>query len=197
MLWRCISPVILIFLLYLRVINPYKLRLFSFLTCLLKKGKVDSMPSQTQRPTPPSPKSAIWHMARVFERHCGQELGTSHMCDNRYVNVLDYKFIPSFQTSDVGEAFRPVVSPRIVTAAYGISWLYLAGSVYLPLSCVTRPDTVCSDVSYEAYKARRQGPSPLEAAHFSEPTRLGMVAVKRAVFQSIASMSVFLITANL
>jgi hypothetical protein len=48
----------------------------------------------------------------------------------------------------------------------------------------------CSDVSYEAYKARRRGPSPLEAAHFSEPTRVGMVAVKRAVFQSIASMSV-------
>jgi len=75
-------------------------------------------------------------------------------------------------TSDVGEAFRPVISPRIVTAAYGISWLYLAG-----------------DVSYEAYKAHRHGPSPLEAAHFSEPTRVGMVAVKRAAFQSIASMA--------
>jgi len=75
-------------------------------------------------------------------------------------------------TSDVGEAFRPVVSPRVVTAAYGISWLYLAG-----------------DVTYEAYKAHRNGPSPLEAAHFSEPTRVGMVAVKRAAFQSIASMA--------
>lgn len=47
-----------------------------------------------------------------------------------------------------------------------------------------------SDVSYEAYKAHRLGPSPLEAAHFSEPTRVGMVAVKRAAFQSIASMYV-------
>jgi fission process protein 1 len=50
---------------------------------------------------------------------------------------------------------------------------------------------MCRDVSYEAYKAHRHGPSPLEAAHFSEPTRVGMVAVKRAAFQSIASMSVF------
>ncbi|GBE79393.1 hypothetical protein SCP_0205910 [Sparassis crispa] len=75
-------------------------------------------------------------------------------------------------TSDVGEAFRPVVPPVVVSAAYGISWLYLAG-----------------DVSYESYKAHRKGPSPLEAAHFSEPTRIGMVAVKRAVFQSIASMA--------
>ncbi|OBZ76890.1 Mitochondrial fission process protein 1 [Grifola frondosa] len=74
--------------------------------------------------------------------------------------------------TDVGEAFRPVVPPAIVAAAYGISWLYLAG-----------------DVGYEAYKAHRRGPSPIEAAHFSEPTRIGMIAVKRSVFQSIASMA--------
>jgi hypothetical protein len=46
------------------------------------------------------------------------------------------------------------------------------------------------DVGYETYKAHRKGPSPIEAAHFSEPTRVGMVAVKRAVFQSVASMCV-------
>jgi len=74
--------------------------------------------------------------------------------------------------TDIGEAFRPVVPPAIVTAAYGISWLYLAG-----------------DVGYESYKAHRRGPTALEAAHFSEPTRIGMVAVKRAVFQSVASMA--------
>nr|VWP02612.1 3-isopropylmalate dehydrogenase (3-IPM-DH) (IMDH) (EC (Beta-IPM dehydrogenase) [Ganoderma boninense] len=75
-------------------------------------------------------------------------------------------------TSDVGEAFRPVVHPAVVTAAYGISWLYLAG-----------------DVGYETYKAHRRGPNALEAAHFSEPTRLSLIAVKRSVFQSIASMA--------
>ncbi|KAI0347472.1 hypothetical protein BDW22DRAFT_1351917 [Trametopsis cervina] len=75
-------------------------------------------------------------------------------------------------TSDVGEAFRPVVPPALVSAAYGISWLYLGG-----------------DVGYESYKAYRRGPTPLEAANFSEPTRVGMVAVKRAVFQSVASMA--------
>ncbi|KIM83801.1 hypothetical protein PILCRDRAFT_781980 [Piloderma croceum F 1598] len=92
----------------------------------------------------------------------GARLRTALRAGSRYIAY----------TSDVGEAFRPVVSPYIVSAAYGISWLYLAG-----------------DVSYEAYKARRRGPSPLEAVHFSEPTRVGMVAVKRAVFQSIASMA--------
>jgi len=75
-------------------------------------------------------------------------------------------------TSDVGEAFRPVVPPSLVTAAYGISWLYLAG-----------------DVGYESYKAHRRGPTPFEAAHFTEPTRVGLVTVKRAAFQSVASMA--------
>lgn len=49
---------------------------------------------------------------------------------------------------------------------------------------------VTSDVGYETYKAHRRGPTALEAAHLSEPTRLGMIAVKRSVFQSIASMYV-------
>ncbi|KAF8974658.1 mitochondrial 18 KDa protein-domain-containing protein [Flammula alnicola] len=75
-------------------------------------------------------------------------------------------------TSDVGEAFRPVVPPWVVTAAYGISWLYLSG-----------------DVAYESYKTYHRGPSPVEAANFSEPTRIGIAAVQRAAFQSIASMA--------
>ncbi|TRM68405.1 mitochondrial 18 KDa protein-domain-containing protein [Schizophyllum amplum] len=74
-------------------------------------------------------------------------------------------------TSDVGEAFRPVVPPWAVTAAYGISWVYLLG-----------------DVSYETYKAGRKGPTPIEAANFSEPLRLGLAATERATFQGIASM---------
>lgn len=43
-------------------------------------------------------------------------------------------------TSDVGEAFRPIVHPAIVTAAYGISWAYLG-----------------LDVGYEGYKAYHAG----------------------------------------
>ncbi|KAJ7591353.1 mitochondrial 18 KDa protein-domain-containing protein [Mycena floridula] len=75
-------------------------------------------------------------------------------------------------TSDVGEAFRPVVSPWIVTAAYAVSWMYLTG-----------------DVAYETYKAQRRGPSPVEAVYFSETSRLALAAVQRATFQSIASMA--------
>ncbi|KAG9101078.1 hypothetical protein FS749_010484 [Ceratobasidium sp. UAMH 11750] len=93
----------------------------------------------------------------------GARLRTALRASTRYVAY----------TSDIGEAFRPVVPPAIVTAAYGISWAYVMG-----------------DVGYEAYKAKRQGPSPIEAANFSEPTRLTMIATKRAVFQSVASMYV-------
>ncbi|PPQ92384.1 hypothetical protein CVT25_008734 [Psilocybe cyanescens] len=75
-------------------------------------------------------------------------------------------------TSDIGEAFRPVVPPWIVTAAYGVSWLYLSG-----------------DVAYDSYKTYHRGPSPIEAVNFSETTRVGIAAVQRATFQSIASMA--------
>ncbi|KAJ6539063.1 mitochondrial 18 KDa protein-domain-containing protein [Mycena capillaripes] len=92
----------------------------------------------------------------------GARLRTALRASTRYIAY----------TSDIGEAFRPVVPPYIVSAAYAISWLYLAG-----------------DVSYESYKAQRLGPTPLEAAHFSEPVRIGLVAVERATFQSLASMA--------
>lgn len=88
--------------------------------------------------------------------------------------------------SDVGEAFRPVVSPwigewsiidfrisyhltfvrtNVVTAAYGVSWAYLIG-----------------DVSYETYKARVRGPTELDTrTGLGESGRLSMVAVKRGM----------------
>lgn len=68
-------------------------------------------------------------------------------------------------TSDIGEAFRPVVAPWVVKSAYGISWMYLLG-----------------DVSYETYKAKVQGPSQMDlATGLSENSRLGMVFVKRSM----------------
>lgn len=90
-------------------------------------------------------------------------------------------------TSDIGESFRPVAHPRLVTAAYGVSWLYLIG-----------------DVSYEAWKAklRQHGvadtykpwdtiPYPsaqVQAKSMSDNPDWKVVAFKRAIFQSIASM---------
>lgn len=66
-------------------------------------------------------------------------------------------------TSDVGEAFRPVVSPWIVRSAYAISWAYVLG-----------------DVSYEAKKDYDRN---------SDTTHVTRTVVKRALFQSVASMA--------
>jgi len=61
----------------------------------------------------------------------------------------------------------------------------------LSLTIIVRLGPFRSDVGYEGYKAYSRGPSPIEAANFSESTRIGMLVVKRAVFQSIASMCVY------
>ncbi|RCH92820.1 hypothetical protein CU097_010416 [Rhizopus azygosporus] len=71
-------------------------------------------------------------------------------------------------TSDVGEAFRPIAHPAIVTAAYGISWAYLG-----------------LDVGYEGYKAHHAG---------EDNAAIATTVVKRGVFQSLASMAFPMLT---
>ncbi|KAI8846152.1 mitochondrial 18 KDa protein-domain-containing protein [Chytridium lagenaria] len=65
-------------------------------------------------------------------------------------------------TSEFGEAFRPVVPPHVVSAAYAVSWIYVVG-----------------DVGYEAYKVKNHGGSEMDLAR---------TVVERGVFQSLASM---------
>lgn len=91
-------------------------------------------------------------------------------------------------TSDVGESFRPVAHPTLVSFAYGVSWLYIGG-----------------DVAYESWKARLKqkglyypglqpwDPIPkvpkekrIEAAKNARDWKI--VTVERIVFQSVASM---------
>lgn len=98
-------------------------------------------------------------------------------------------------TSDIGESFRPVAHPRLVRAAYGISWAYILG-----------------DVSYEGYKAYWHNQRVLNpAVELSDSAKritglsdvpVGAVApgtvpaledyrvvmVQRGIFQSLASM---------
>ncbi|KAL0485790.1 mitochondrial fission protein [Acrasis kona] len=65
-------------------------------------------------------------------------------------------------TSDFGEAFRPVVHKNFVRAAYGISWVYVAG-----------------DVAVETMRERERG---------SDNNIVARTFTKRALFQSTASM---------
>ncbi|GMM29723.1 hypothetical protein DAMA08_024680 [Martiniozyma asiatica (nom. inval.)] len=98
-------------------------------------------------------------------------------------------------TSDIGESFRPVAHPYLVTSCYGISWAYLLG-----------------DVGYQTWKARlkqsgcyRPGlkpwdkqPSPdaLLASQYKHDGWLDwkILGFKRALFQGVASMGLPAIT---
>ncbi|GAA5949028.1 hypothetical protein JCM3765_003987 [Sporobolomyces pararoseus] len=71
-------------------------------------------------------------------------------------------------SSDVGESFRPVVNPRVVQGAYGISWLYVGG-----------------DVAYEGYKAKLRAEEYCPEALAQV---VGLTTAKRAIFQATASM---------
>lgn len=93
-------------------------------------------------------------------------------------------------TSDVAESFRRVVNPKVVTFGYGISWCYIA-----------------SDVALEGWKARlrqqglyKPGLQPWHATPVlteEEKKKISanapdwrLVAVKRAIFQSVATMGI-------
>ncbi|CCG82846.1 Putative uncharacterized protein [Taphrina deformans PYCC 5710] len=106
------------------------------ITTEIQEGKVDTLDSNTRY---------LGYLARA-QRYLIQ--GT------RYVAY----------TSDIGEAFRPVVPPSLVTAGYAVSWMYLAG-----------------DVGYEGYKAKY--------VRGEDNTPVGLLMTKRAIFQGIASMA--------
>ncbi|GIK07848.1 hypothetical protein Aspvir_003517 [Aspergillus viridinutans] len=113
-------------------------------------------------------------------------------------------------TSDIGESFRPVAHPYLVRTAYGISWTYLLGDVaheghkaYLRNRHVLAPpgeaykdakDLSANEVVKGMATGDMGGPSagaelapwPTTPIPLIEDYR--MVMVKRAVFQSIASM---------
>jgi fission process protein 1 len=105
-------------------------------------------------------------------------------------------------TSDIGESFRPVAHPNLVRAAYGISWLYLAGDVahegykaYCQNERIRYPE-LPREASQERYNDAKQ-PLQTVASDVGVSLKPGVVPpledyrtvmVQRAIFQSIASM---------
>ncbi|WFD36314.1 hypothetical protein MCUN1_003193 [Malassezia cuniculi] len=69
-------------------------------------------------------------------------------------------------SSDIGEAFRPLTRPAVVTAAYGISWAYVFGDV--------------GSVCWHASKV-------LDKNHPSFNEDIAWIALRRTVFQTLAS----------
>ena len=87
-------------------------------------------------------------------------------------------------TSDIGESFRPVTHPNLVRGAYAISWAYIGGDVF--------------HEAYKSYLHQKQAmdvqtdknlpPIALLPRKVPAVDDYKAVAVKRAIFQSIASM---------
>ena len=106
-------------------------------------------------------------------------------------------------TSDIGESFRPVAHPKLVRAAYGISWAYLAGDVahegykaYCANQRTRHPELPREAVALHYSDARSAQP-PVAGDATDAPAEPGVVLpiddyrtvmVQRAVFQGIASM---------
>lgn len=115
---------------------------------------------------------------------------------NRFRTILlaSHRYVA--YTSDIGESFRPVAHPYLVTLGYGVSWMYLLG-----------------DVGYASWKVKLKNegrftphlkpwnypyPPPDANAAAAYKAEVGdnlaesdwrVQFVKRGVFQSLASMA--------
>jgi fission process protein 1 len=97
--------------------------------------------------------------AAGYAGRVGRLLGTFLAKGSRYVAY----------TSDVGEAFRPVVDVRYVRAGYAISWAY-----------------VLTDVSLQSHWARQRGDDPVRAgAHAAVFQSLGSMIVPALIIHSV------------
>jgi fission process protein 1 len=98
-------------------------------------------------------------------------------------------------TSDIGESFRPVAHPKMVRAAYGISWAYILGDVgyegykaYWYNQRVVNPAVELSD---QAKRITGLSDAPVGAVAPGTVPALQdwrVVMLQRGIFQSIASM---------
>lgn len=120
-------------------------------------------------------------------------------------------------TSDIGESFRPIAHPYLIRSAYGISWAYLLGDVghegykaYLrnrralappgdahkDASAITSEQiirgmatgNISMPLTKEGRSKEKDSLTPWPTTEISLAEDYRMVMVKRAVFQSIASM---------
>ncbi|KAJ3415580.1 hypothetical protein HDV05_004631 [Chytridiales sp. JEL 0842] len=121
-----------------------------------------SSSSTSNPPAPPAP-------AQV-EHHAIDDIDTVDT-PARYLGLLgrlrNIAFAQSrllAYTSEIGEAFRPVIPKPIVNGAYAVSWAY-----------------VLADVGLEGYKTHTHtgGNKPIEVAR---------TVLERGIFQSLASM---------
>lgn len=122
---------------------------------------------------------------------------------NRFRTILlaSHRYVA--YTSDIGESFRPVAHPVLVKLGYGVSWLYILGDVSYaswivkmklegrytpglrPWDAAPEPSTIAAATFHAAHGGRKVD------------TDWRLSAVKRGLFQSIASMGLPAFTIHL
>lgn len=113
---------------------------------------------------------------------------------NRFRTILlaSHRYVA--YTSDIGESFRPVAHPYLVSLGYGVSWLYILGDVLFESWKVKLKSEgrYVNDLMPWNYPYPKPDP---EAAKAFQETHTHLVdsdwkiaAVKRGLFQTIASM---------
>ncbi|CAK9437248.1 uncharacterized protein LODBEIA_P16260 [Lodderomyces beijingensis] len=95
-------------------------------------------------------------------------------------------------TSDIGESFRPVAHPYLVKSGYAISWLYILGDVSFAAWVTKMKAEGRYEPGLKPWDTRPKA-DPLAAETFLQThnpvdTDWKLVALKRGIFQSIASM---------
>lgn len=98
-------------------------------------------------------------------------------------------------TSDIGESFRPVAHPYLVSLGYGVSWLYILGDVsyhawQVGLKSEGRLTPELKPWNYPYPPANPAASQAFKASHDNKlsETDWRVAALKRGLFQSIASM---------
>ncbi|KAG7662650.1 uncharacterized protein J8A68_003858 [[Candida] subhashii] len=111
---------------------------------------------------------------------------------NRFRTLLQASHRYVAYTSDIGESFRPVAHPYLVKFGYSVSWLYILGDVSYA-SWITKrkvegtfaPGLRPWDKLPEADK---EASEKFIGSHSLVDSDWRLVALKRGIFQSIASM---------
>ncbi|KAL7272442.1 hypothetical protein RUND412_004757 [Rhizina undulata] len=103
------------------------------------------------KPDPPKTKKHDPLLERIYEGEAPDTTDTKlrwAAYANRIKTIMNAGHRYIAYSSDIGESFRPVAHPNWIRAAYGISWLYLAG-----------------DVANEGYKAYVSNQAVLHGGH--------------------------------
>ncbi|KAG7194748.1 uncharacterized protein KQ657_004427 [Scheffersomyces spartinae] len=143
-----------------------------------------------------SPSSATTQVIEAHETDAAQESPLRYAAYARRMQTImkaAHRYVA--YTSDIGELFRPVAHPRVVTAGYAISWAYILGDVGYTMWKTNLLSKGLYTPGLLPWQSSPKVADPVQAAEFQKEyghsiveSDWRLVGLKRGIFQSIASM---------